>query len=117
MRMSYWSSDVCSSDLVEVPAAITLKDLHHISQAAMGWDDDHLFAFQIGRQRASSRVQLAELAAQRIKRIGYLYDMGDGWQHTLRIEKKLAADPAASYPRLVDGAGRCPPEDCGGIPG
>src|SRR3546814_9694109 len=43
--------------------------------------------------------------------------MGDGWQHTLRIEKKLAADPAASYPRLVDGAGRCPPEDCGGIPG
>ena len=102
---------------VEVPATITLKDLHRIIQAAMGWDDDHLFAFQIGRQSASSRVKLAELAAQRIKRIDYLYDMGDSWQHTLRIEKKLAADPAASYPRLVDGAGCCPPEDCGGIPG
>lgn len=102
---------------IEVPAATTLKDLHRIIQAAMGWDDDHLFAFQIGRQSAPSRVQLAELAAQRIKRIGYLYDMGDSWQHTLRIEKKLAADPAASYPRLVDGAGCCPPEDCGGISG
>jgi len=55
---------------IEVPAATTLKDLHRIIQAAMGWDDDHLFAFQIGRQSASSRVQLDELAAQRIKRIG-----------------------------------------------
>ena len=59
----------------------------------------------------------ALLTAQRIKRIGYLYDMGDSWQHTLRLEKTFAAGPAASYPRLVDGAGRCPPEDCGGIPG
>src|SRR3546814_9510082 len=72
---------------IEVPAVTSLKDLHHIIQAAMGWDDDHLFAFQVGRQSASSRVQLAELAAQRIKRIGYLYDMGDSWQHTLRLEK------------------------------
>lgn len=102
---------------IEVPAAITLKDLHRIIQAAMGWDDDHLFAFQVGRQKASTRVQLDELAAQRIKRIGYLYDMGDSWQHTLRLEKTIAADPAVSYPRLVNGAGRCPPEDCGGIPG
>lgn len=83
----------------------------------MGWNDDHLFAFQVGRQSASSRVQLAEVAAQRVKHIGYLYDMGDSWQHTLRIEKSLAADPAASYPRPVDGAGCCLPEDCGGIPG
>ncbi|GAB4363539.1 MAG: plasmid pRiA4b ORF-3 family protein [Kiloniellaceae bacterium] len=102
---------------IEVPAATTLKDLHRIIQAAMGWEDAHLFAFEIGRQKAPSRVQLAELAALRIKRIGYLYDMGDNWQHTLRLEKTLAADPAVSCPRLLEGAGRCPPEDCGGIPG
>jgi hypothetical protein len=43
--------------------------------------------------------------------------MGDSWQHTLRIDKTLAAEPNESYPRLIDGAGRCPPEDCGGIGG
>src|SRR3546814_3601136 len=69
MRISDWSSDVCSSDL------------------------------------------------SRRRRRRHLYDMSDSWQHTLRLEKTLAADPAASYPRLVDGAGCCPPEDCGGIPG
>ena len=102
---------------IEVPAAITLKDLHRVIQAAMGWEDEHLFEFQLGRGRAANRTQLAELAVARIRRLGYLYDMGDSWQHTLRIEKTLDADPATAYPRLIGGAGRCPPEDCGGIPG
>ena len=43
--------------------------------------------------------------------------MGDSWQHDLRIEKTIPTDPAATYPRLVDAVGRCPPEDVGGIPG
>ena len=33
------------------------------------------------------------------------------------IAGTLSADPAAMYPRLIAGALRCPPEDCGGIPG
>jgi len=102
---------------VELPATTELKELHRITQAAMGWEDEHLHGFQLGRQKLGRRVQLGELSASGIKRLGYLYDMGDSWQHTLRIEKTLAADPKQSYPRLVDGAGRCPPEDCGGIPG
>jgi hypothetical protein len=103
--------------MIEVPAAISLEDLHRIVQAAMGWEDEHLFAFKVGRAEIASRVRLADLAARRIKRFGYLYDMGDNWQHTLHIEKALSADPEVAYPRLVGGAGRCPPEDCGGIPG
>ena len=103
--------------MVELPAATDLKELHRIIQAAMGWDDEHLHSFQAGRRKLGSRVQLGELAASRIKRFGYLYDMGDSWEHTLRIDKTLVADPKHSYPRLVDGAGRCPPEDCGGVPG
>jgi hypothetical protein len=102
---------------IEVPAAVSLENLHRVVQAAMGWEGEHLFAFQVGREQVANRVQLAELVARRIKRFNYLYDMGDNWQHTLRIEKVLAADPEVTYPRLIDGAGRCPPEDCGGIPG
>jgi hypothetical protein len=43
--------------------------------------------------------------------------MGDSWEHRIQIEKQLGADPGVSYPRFVDGAMRCPPEDVGGIPG
>ena len=35
---------------VEVARTITLKDLHAIIQAAMGWENYHLYQFYIGRQ-------------------------------------------------------------------
>jgi hypothetical protein len=102
---------------VEVPAEMTLKDLHGVIQAVMGWEDDHLHQFHLGRQTISARVCLDELATGGVKRFTYLYDMGDSWEHRIQIEKRLAADPALSYPRFVDGAMRCPPEDVGGVPG
>ena len=119
---------------VEVPPEITLKDLHSVIQAAMGWENAHLFQFHVRRETiagpgmgggspygarpvGAGRVQLGDLAARGIKRFSYVYDMGDNWEHTIRIEKLLSGDPAATYPRLIAGALRCPPEDCGGIPG
>jgi hypothetical protein len=102
---------------VEVAASTTLKQLHHVVQAAMGWHDSHLHEFEIGRRRPAGSTSLADLAAAGTKRFGYLYDMGDSWQHSLRIERVQPAEPGAAYPRLTGGAGRCPPEDCGGIPG
>jgi len=118
---------------IEVPAEMTLKELHAVIQAAMGWNNDHLYQFYVGRETiagpgmgggfgaprsiGAGRVRLEDLAADRVKRLTYLYDMGDSWEHKIQIEKTLPADPAASYPRLVDGALRCPPEDVGGIPG
>ena len=73
--------------------------------------------FGIPRATGAGRVRLDDLAARGVKRFAYIYDMGDSWEHRLQIEKLLPADPVASYPRLVDGARRCPPEDVGGIPG
>lgn len=119
---------------IEVPASITLKDLHAVIQAAMGWENSHLYQFHVGRQIingpgmgdigfsgqrnvTAARVGLDELIEGRIKRFSYLYDMGDSWEHELRIEKVLPADPDTRYPRFVDGAGACPPEDIGGLPG
>jgi len=119
---------------VEVPVEMTLKDLHAVIQAAMGWDNAHLYQFHVGRETiagpgmggggfgtpraiGAGRVRLDELAARGIKRFAYEYDMGDSWEHRIQIEKLLPADLAASYPRLVDGAMQCPPEDIGGIPG
>ena len=36
---------------VEVPTSITLKGLHDVVQAAMGWCDYHLWGFTIGKHR------------------------------------------------------------------
>jgi hypothetical protein len=119
---------------VEVPAAITLKNLHSVIQAAMGWQNYHLYQFQVGRQTidgpgfaevgftgerniTAARVGLDDLIERKVKRFAYIYDMGDGWEHDLRIEKVLPADPDTRYPRFIDGAMAGPPEDIGGVPG
>jgi hypothetical protein len=34
-----------------VPAQATLGQLHDVVQAAMGWDDDHLHEFSVGKER------------------------------------------------------------------
>jgi hypothetical protein len=38
---------------VEVPITMTLKRLHAAIQAAMEWDDAHLWEFAVGRERIS----------------------------------------------------------------
>ena len=46
------------------------------------------------------------------------YDFGDGWEHKLTVEKVFTELPEGmKVPSCLDGAGACPPEDCGGIPG
>jgi len=119
---------------VEVPAEMTLTDLHAVIQAAMGWTNSHLYQFHVGRETidgpgmggggwggppsiGAGRVRLEDLAERGVKRFAYVYDMGDSWEHRIQLEKRLPADSAARYPRLLDGASCCPPEDIGGVPG
>ena len=48
-------------------------------------------------------------------RFTYEYDFGDSWQHEIVLEKTLESEPDVAYPRCIDGARACPPEDVGGI--
>jgi hypothetical protein len=57
--------------------------------------------------------QVAEMG--RKVRFTYEYDFGDGWQHEVALEKTLEPEPKVKYPKCVEGARACPPEDCGGI--
>ncbi len=119
---------------IEVPVAITLADLHAVIQAAMGWQNAHLYEFRVGRSlawgvpdphwpeantRPAKNASLAELALhlKQNKTFEYLYDFGDDWRHAVKLEAIAAADSDTIYPRLVGGHGACPPEDCGGPPG
>ena len=111
-----------------VPETMTLGKLHDAIQAAMGWCDCHLHEFEIAGERygipdpdfdwgvpvrSERRVRLVT-ALSGSKTFRYTYDFGDGWEHAVKIEKLAPADPALGYPRLLDGHGRCPPEDVGG---
>ena len=117
---------------VEVPTAITLKALHDIVQAAMGWTDCHLWEMRIGEQaygldlddmwcdlpsQSATKVHLSDLLARGETRIDYTYDFGDSWEHSLTFSDLRSGEPDTSYPRLIAGEGNCPPEDCGGVPG
>jgi hypothetical protein len=113
-----------------VPADYTFWDLHVAIQDAMGWSDSHLHDFNNGTYDSFHigvpvpggddiyEVQPGWMIGIRDhldcvgKTIGYLYDFGDGWQHTVKLEKIIAEETKA--PRCVGGKRACPPEDCGG---
>src|SRR3546814_2741719 len=48
------------------------------------------------------------------KTFHYLYDFGDGWEHSVKIQGIAPADPQGSYPRLLEATGMRPPQDSGG---
>jgi hypothetical protein len=117
---------------VEVPTSITLKVLHDVIQAAMGWFDYHLWEFTIGKQRfglpmeedwgtaprkEASKVRLRDVLQSRKTVIDYLYDFGDSWEHRLTVTNVRAGSADGSYPCYIGGERNAPPEDCGGIPG
>ena len=116
---------------VEMPSTGSLKSLHDVIQAAMGWEDYHLWHFEAGGRRygvlnpewpdhslaAAKNVKLGSLIDRGVRQITYTYDMGDDWRHTIVLEEIGPAKANTVYPRFVAGERRCPPEDVGGLPG
>ncbi|PZH16460.1 plasmid pRiA4b ORF-3 family protein [Streptomyces sp. NTH33] len=110
-----------------VPADIRLDRLHPVLQDTMGWQNCHMHAFTIdGVQYGRSGGELgfrdertATLAAllKPGDRFVYTYDFGDSWEHLITVEQFQTASAGLHHPHCVDGAGACPPEDCGGAPG
>jgi hypothetical protein len=111
---------------LRLPGATTLAQLHQVIQAAFGWEDAHLHAFEVGGRRYShpdfglegvadeAKVRLRDLGSRRGARLGYTYDFGDSWEHDLLVEDVLPSD---GVPHAVCLTGRRagPPEDCGGV--
>jgi len=106
---------------VEVPIAMTLKQVHGVIQAAMEWQDAHLWSFASRREEISqsraAKLPLQDLLRPRKTRLLYTYDFGDCWEHQLTVTRPRPPEIGVVYPRYVAGEGAAPPEDCGGIPG
>ena len=111
---------------LRVPCDIRLDRFHEVLQAAMGWQDCHLHVFERAGERYGHAdpdldiederaTTLGHLLSRAGDRLDYEYDFGDGWGHEIALE--TIGDPDDRRARCLDGAGRCPPEDVGGIPG
>jgi hypothetical protein len=123
---------------LELASDLFLDELHEILQVAFGWTDSHLHRFMSGPRPygpeaeyylgpleaadgeagvAEDEVRLDELLADPGDLLFYVYDYGDDWQHTIKLEAVLPRGDDA--PRAVCTAGRRdgPPEDCGGVYG
>ena len=121
---------------IEVPLVHRRDGLHQVIQAAMGWENCHLYEFRAGGRDGPAygvpdpdgvftesdplparKASLADLLAQRTSKaraFTYVYDFGDDWRHSVKLEAIAAADPEALYPRLLLAERACPPEDVGG---
>jgi hypothetical protein len=108
---------------VVVPAAVRLDHLHRVIQAAMGWEDAHLWSFHLhgvdyGPETGQDpHVPFARFRLRAGERFIYIYDFGDWWEHEVRVEAATLADMRECIPWCVGGNGTCPPEDCGGPAG
>jgi hypothetical protein len=113
---------------VQVPVTIRLDRLHMVLQAAMGWTNSHLYEIRVrdvgwgmpdpdfgDGPLDASKVRLIDVLEDvGARSLKYLYDFGDGWEHSIRIERVTNVVPGMTYPCLVEVTGRCPPEDVGG---
>jgi len=122
-----------------VPETYTFWDLHVAIQDAMGWEDYHLHEFTLLSPKTGRKVKIGipsdedadfgwKVLADWNQKIAhyfsldnskadYVYDFGDGWEHSIKLEKILPRETGVAYPRCIGGKRACPPEDCGGIGG
>jgi hypothetical protein len=112
-------------------ADANMLDLHIALQLVCGWENMHLFAFSTADGEviaappddfgadmgpSAAKVTLAEVVADGHRRLTYLYDFGDSWEHEVVIGAEVESDDDVRL-QLVDGVGTFPPEDVGGLGG
>ncbi len=114
---------------LELDSSLDLRSVHRILQAAMGWLDSHLHEFTAPRSTvrllADSEVdegedgtperdvRLDDVLAEVGDSLGYLYDFGDAWDHTLILEDIRPVEPSGPV-TVVAGDRAGPLEDSGG---
>lgn len=130
-----------------IPGKLHLGAVHDALQQAMGWTDSHLHRFRAGAAYDSpffvtpfdveegddgtleTDARLDQVLREAGDQLTYEYDFGDGWTHTLTLERvdpmpaptpgagAEQASPAAYPLACLAGEYACPPEDVGGTPG
>ena len=118
---------------LDLRSDLTLDVVHQVIQDAFGWADSHLHRFAVGGSvwdrgaqlflcpydvaegeaegTPEEQARLDQLLSEPGDVLRYVYDYGDDWQLTLRLEKTLPAEPGTPPAVCVDGRRAAPPED------
>jgi hypothetical protein len=121
---------------IDARSDMTLDVVHQIIQAAFGWTDSHLHRFSLGGDPfgwesqlflcpydvqegeddgvPAAGVRLDEALHETGDVLRYVYDYGDSWELTLRLEDARPRDVSEPLVSLVTGRRAAPPEDSGG---
>ena len=94
-----------------VPAHMTLGDLHYVIQRAMGWDNEHLHEFRVGKTTYGESgpgvraldpdgVTLGDVQRKGIRNFIYIYDFGDSWEHVCAMKGHCSARRGSALSRL-----------------
>ncbi|MBU9673919.1 SEC-C domain-containing protein [Planococcus sp. CP5-4] len=124
---------------LQVDSRMSFAEFHEVLQATFEWDNDHLHEFRMNRSGGKniedaligmddeqldfapilpSFVETLDERAEFLEdwfvdlkdRAVYTYDFGADWEHEIILEKQLAAEPGAKYPRCVKAQGEAPGE-------
>ncbi|MBI6548083.1 plasmid pRiA4b ORF-3 family protein [Xenorhabdus sp. VLS] len=102
---------------IRVSNQLTLNEFHDVIQNAMGWENAHLFSFDIAGaeipEEHYDQVRIGVFLRDTGNELNYQYDFGDDWFHLVTVEKVLEKD--MTQPDVTAGNGVCPAEDSGGI--
>lgn len=117
-----------------VADTLTLAKLDRVIQAVMGWTNSHLHEFEIEGQRYGMllpeedglddnpplderRARIGKVLGDDVNEFTYVYDFGDHWQHSVKVEMRMQPNDINVWPTCLDGKNACPPEDVGGTYG
>ena len=117
----------------KVSSESSMYVLHHIIQVVMGWNNYHLYQFEVGDlviadKRLWDEEEMGPITDVKDVSVGevftkvgttavYEYDFGDGWMHHLELVDRSTHPTQEVLPLVISGENACPPEDCGGIHG
>jgi hypothetical protein len=125
---------------LELRSDMKLDVVHRVLQTSFAWLDYHLWRFSIGGEPfsrsgqeflcpwdaeegegdddgrpAASDVRLDEVLQDPGDVLFYVYDYGDSWELTLKLEAVSDVAPDTPAAALIGGRRAAPPEDCGGL--
>ena len=111
---------------IEVSSTHTLEDLHRAIQLAFSFDDDHLYAFYLdgkkysrnwdqvyncprsGDGNSTADAIIGQLGLQRGQIILYLFDFGDEWEFSVKLEEVLQKGTKLPHPKIIEFKGEAP---------
>jgi hypothetical protein len=109
--------------LIAIPADQTLDDLLHWVLRSVKFDTDHLYNFTYvnrmgievrvndpnsGEPPWTDEVEIGTLSLEPGQTMGLLYDYGDNWEFTIKLERVEPPGTKIKAPHIVESHGKAP---------